>query len=464
MDKKMKEIFDGGFVGMAVGDALAAPAQGLKPARIIQLFGRLDGYLDPDKAFEHTPSHFRLKGLYSLPTQQALCVAESLIVFGHYDLNDIRDTFLSLGQGEGALGSFRGIDEAFRKALLNLKAGKDLTGYGVPHPGVGAIPRVLPLGIFFRDDPEALKKAVIECVLLTHNDPRAIGAALAYAWTAARFSKEGSAVLDSPSDFITNLAKYVRKGEECLEDNYKKHLAQEVSTRLYYTMSDSLDILLPCLRENNPDLVKQTILAEANRHEPVFPISGVSQDFAPSAVIYCLYIALSAKGYGTGVLDTIHEGKEACAMAALVGGLLGLRFGLDGIPEEWRAGLLNGEQLALRGREIYQGFPDWGERIDLATLEKRYTDLEIEEIRKRREAFVEEKERKESKHPHRPKSASSVKEGLPPQEEAFFAPPPSVVFGGDLPDPLKAKKEKSLRGRKRIEWKKDRREKKREKS
>jgi ADP-ribosylglycohydrolase len=460
----MDGTFDGGFAGMAVGDALAAPAQGLKPARIIQLFGRLEGYLDPDKAFEQTPSHFRLKGLYSLPTQEALCVAESLIVSGHYDLNDIRDTFLALGQGEGALGSFRGMDEAFRKALQNLKEGKDLTGCGVPHPGVGAIPRVLPLAIFFRDDPEAMKKAVIECVLLTHNDPSAISGALAYAWTAARFYKGGSAVLDSPSDFIANLKKYVRKGEECLEDDYKKHLPQEVSTRLYYSMSNSLDILLPCLRENNRDLVKQTILAEANRHKPPFPVSVVSQDFAPSAVIYCLYIALSAKTYGTGIWDTIHEGKEACAMTALVGGLLGLRFGLDGIPEEWRSGLLNADQIELRGREMYHGFPDWGERIDLVTMEKRYTDMEREEIRKRMETFVEEKERKERKHPPRPKSSSSVKEGLPPQEEAPFAPPPSVVFGSALPDPIQAKKDKSLRGRKRIEWKEDRRQKKKSKS
>jgi len=451
------EVFESGFLGMAVGDALAAPAQGLKPARIIQLFGRLEGYLDPDKAFAHTPSHFRLKGLYSLPTQEALCVAESLITTGHYDLNDIRDTFLALGQGEGALGSFRGIDEAFRKALQNLKEGKDLTGCGIPHPGIGAIPRVLPLAIFFRDDPEALKKAVIECVLLSHNDPRAIGGAMAYAWAAARFSKEGSAILDNPSDFMANLVKYVRKGEECLEDDYKKHVPQEVSTRLYYTMSESLDILLPCLRENNPDLVKQTILAEANRHAPPFPINMTSQDFAPSSVIYCLYIALSAKAYGTGVLDTIHEGKEACALAALAGGLLGLRFGPDEIPEEWKSGLLNAEQIELRGREMHHGFPDWGERTDLVTMEKRYTDVEREEIRKRMEAFQETKEREERKHPQKTRPASSVKEGLPPQEEAPFAPPPSVVFGSALPDPIQAKKDKSLRGRKRIEWKEDRR-------
>lgn len=151
-------------------------------------------------------------------------------------------------------------------------------------------------------------------------------------------------------------------------------------------------------------------------------------------------------------------------MGAIAGGLLGLRFGDDGIPDEWRAGLLNAHEIARRGDEMANGFPDWSERTDLIAMESRLTRDDAAERRKRREAVIHEEEKRAQKSAARGKTAASseTKAKLPPQEEAPFAPPPWIVFGEPLADPITKQRDKALRGRKRIEWKETRRRKSKE--
>ncbi|MBN1900308.1 ADP-ribosylglycohydrolase family protein [Candidatus Sumerlaeota bacterium] len=460
MMEKSGELYSGFFAGMAIGDALGAPAQGLKPARVAQLFGLISDFLDPDEAFERSPRNWRSKGLYSFPTQQALAVAEFLIISNLYDARMIREILLTLFTERGGL--YRGMDEIFHKAMNNTSLGGDLFSAAAPHPGIGAISRCLPLALFFKNNDEELRRAIIETSLLTHNDPRAIAGAAALTRVASLLIRDPNLPKEKPEEMIEDIRHFTRKSEEFLQDHYREHLpAADMPIPLYYAMSDSLRILPMCLKEKNKDLVKQTILTEANRHQPPFGISVVNQDFAPSAVCYLLYALLTSRTFGMGVLDVINEGKESRAMGALIGGLSGVRFGRSVLPEGWLDQIENSDQIILRGKELYQGFPDWNERRDFILLEREFTEKEGEEIRRRREGWMREKERakerEKTSRASKMKQTSGINPNLPPQEDAPFAPPPSVVFGNDPPDPWKVKKDKALRGRKRIEWKENRR-------
>jgi len=452
-DKK-QDRYRGAFLGMAIGDALGAPAQGLKPARIVQLFGTINDYLESDVAFEAMPSHWRLKGLYSLPTQQALTAAESLILSAGYNLKDIFDIFKSMAACEGTPDIFRGINEHFRKALERLKHAGEPLGNALPYPGITEACRILPLALHFRNDETSLMRAAIECALLTGNDHRAVAGAAAYAFSASSLAGNPEVVMRNCSEFATNLLRFTRKSEEVLQDEYGRYLPGDLTPATCYEMSEALSILSPCLREKNPELVQKTILAEANRLNPPFPISSPNQDFAPSAVTFVIYTALSAPNFRQGIVRVIMQGKEACAMGALAGGLLGLRFGEEGMPDEWRKGLMNADEVAMRGNELANGFPNWSERTDLVSLESELSRRDEEERRKRREAAKQAAAKRERRHP--PKSQTAAKPQLPPQEEAPFAPPPWVVFGEPFSDPITKKKEKSLRGRRRIGWKEKR--------
>lgn len=456
LDEK-QDRYRGAFLGMAIGDAMGAPAQGLKPARIVQLFGTINDYLDSDLSFEAMSLHWRLKGLYSHPTQQALAVAESLILSAGYKLKDIFDVFKSMAPGEHPPYIFRGINEHFRKALERLKHAGETLGNALPHPGITEACRILPLALHFRNDELSLMRAVIECALLTGNDPRTIAGAAAYAFSVFSLAGNPDNVMHNCSEFAANLRRFTRKCEEVLQDEFGRYLPSDVTPSTFYEMSEALSILLPCLREKNPELVLKTILAEANRLNPPFPISSPNQDFAPSAVTFAIYTVLSAPNFRQGIVRVIMQGKEACAMGALVGGLLGLRFGDDVIPDEWRESLLNANDVAMRGEEMANGFPNWSGRTDLVSLESELSQHDEEERQKRREAAKQAVEKYERKHPPKPKTAARPQ--LPPQEEAPFAPPPWVVFGKPFADPITKKKEKSLRGRRRIDWKEKRKRK-----
>jgi ADP-ribosylglycohydrolase len=57
-------------------------------------------------------------------------------------------------------------------------------------------------------------------------------------------------------------------------------------------------------------------------------------------VIHCLeaslWCALRAKTYAEGVLAAVNLGDDTDTTGAVTGGLLGLKFGLAGIPQEWQ--------------------------------------------------------------------------------------------------------------------------------
>lgn len=79
---------------------------------------------------------------------------------------------------------------------------------------------------------------------------------------------------------------------------------------------------------------------------------------------------------------------------------------------------------------------------------------DAEEARKRAEADKERKRRKQRPTPEAM--------GLPPQEEAHFAPPPQLwLEPGDEEHPEIKRKLKAARGKKKIGWKEERRKRER---
>ncbi len=448
--------FQAAFLGAAVGDALAAPAQGRKPGWIVQKFGVISDFLDPDVAFADQPRKRRHAGACSLPAQQMLLAAESLLLASGFDLADLARTLLSASGSEGGDVAFlRGHDPALKLALGKAPESADPLDWGAPHPGMSAWPRVLPAALFFRDQPPVLTTAAIESVLVTHNDPRSVAGAAALAFVVASMACHPGLIQDY-RQFIRLLARDVRKAEEHYQDYYGRHIPAGLPSCVLYAVSDALQILPACLTEKDRDLVMRTLIQEADRFAPPHPVNHANQDFAVSGILFLLHTALSAPDFGRGLLGVINEGREASLMGCLAGFLLGLRFGMDAIPEEWISGLLNAEQYALRGREFSEGCPDWSLREDLVSIEMRLTRAE----RAEHADSLEEKKRVEEKRSRKRENhikKTSPAPNVPSQEEALFAPPPELFLNDDYPDPIKAKRDKALRGRRRIDWKEDRR-------
>src|SRR5690606_35105602 len=86
----------GTLLGLAVGDALGAPLEGLSPQQIRAHYGQVVDYVDGATAWKKKPYRWRMPGLYSDDTQQALVLADVLLDRGRIDRERVGALYLEL--------------------------------------------------------------------------------------------------------------------------------------------------------------------------------------------------------------------------------------------------------------------------------------------------------------------------------------------------------------------------------
>src|SRR5262249_13180557 len=158
----------GCLLGLAVGDALGAPLEGLSSQQIRAHYTFVNDYVDGAKAWKKKPYRWRLPGLYTDDTQQALALVDVLLATGGVDVDRLAAIYVDLATPDlGYAGAHRGVGKSFRQVLADLKRGVSprLTGRE-DSAGIGAAMRIAPVGLWFADEPEALFDAVMAASLV----------------------------------------------------------------------------------------------------------------------------------------------------------------------------------------------------------------------------------------------------------------------------------------------------------
>src|SRR5215217_7796857 len=75
----------GCMLGLAIGEALGAPLEGLSAQQIRAHYGVVVDYVDGARAWKKKPYRWRFPGLYSDDTQQALALSDVLLEWGGVD-------------------------------------------------------------------------------------------------------------------------------------------------------------------------------------------------------------------------------------------------------------------------------------------------------------------------------------------------------------------------------------------
>jgi ADP-ribosylglycohydrolase len=81
-----------------VGDALGAPLEGLSAQQIKAHFGRVKNYVDGVQSWKRKPHRWRLKGLYTDDTQQALALCDVLVEHGRVNEKKLADLYLAMAK------------------------------------------------------------------------------------------------------------------------------------------------------------------------------------------------------------------------------------------------------------------------------------------------------------------------------------------------------------------------------
>lgn len=338
MNLAFLESVRGGFLGLAIGDALGVPVETMSHDAILAATGGegVTGYM--------LPKQTRVKDTENLPpgstsddTQLALVTAGSLVRSRGFNLVD---------QGHALVDAYEssvfGWGGTTRDAAVAIKAWRDSDGRDGRHPdspapppqtdgasaGSGPAMKIFALAaydLFGRDvaaDPVFLAHAM-ELGLMTHGDPRAVIASVALGHAIGCFAAEDRTPCTVPggpgvrSAFVSRVIERVTHAVEQAESMYR------------------------FFRPKSPPFSANLARAFALLDDPVALRTEVNATFlAVHSVPFAIATALRhPDDFRAGVLEGVNAGKDTDTVGSMVGAMLGSRLGTVGIPRDWLRGL-----------------------------------------------------------------------------------------------------------------------------
>ena len=341
-----KDRARGCVLGLAVGDALGAPLEGLTQQQIQATYGQVSDYVDGVRAWRKKPYRWRLKGLYTDDTQQALALADCLREQG-----EIQPEWLARTYGD-------------------LERGVSPEHTGRPSAGIGAAMRIAPVGIFYATCPEARLNAVLAASLLTHCDIRSLSGAYAVATAVSLILTEGPSVR-RPS-FLFQLAHLVRQAESTIAAS----LPEKISGLNNYTHAVSNAIAaVESVLDSPRDQAFSAIVERANRLGAEPACTRPTMGFPPACIPTCLYLLLVNDNFEEALTEVVNLGGDADTAGAILGCMAGALYGESTIPDHWLNGLHNRDGIANRAESLVDPQAQYA-IPDLISTERELTALE----------------------------------------------------------------------------------------
>jgi ADP-ribosylglycohydrolase len=202
----MLNKFKGCFVGLAIGDAMGMPSEGLTKEEIKSTYGIIEDYKNPENHFKG----YLKAGQYTDDTQQTIALAKAITKEGFSKELFIKNLI------EWYKNEPRGVGPTSEKVIKNLINGKL---EGIDSKTCGAAMRVAPLALYCRNLNE-LKKNIIEASKITHNNDEAIAGALAvgfFIFNALKDRKEGG-LLTECGKFVKDICPKFSEKIELIKD------------------------------------------------------------------------------------------------------------------------------------------------------------------------------------------------------------------------------------------------------
>ena len=338
----------GSMLGLAVGDALGAPLEGLSAQQIRAHYGQVVDYVDGVRAWKRKPYRWRMPGLYSDDTQQALALCDVLLESGRVEPERLAEIYLGLANPKGTyVGAHRGVGRSFRQVLADLERGVSPRHTGQTSAGIGAAMRIAPVALYFNGEPEAMFEAAMAASLMTHRDIRSLAGAMAVAHAVRRLA---AGAQRDPS-FLFRLAADVARSEERIETT---HAANVTSLQEHGCSLSRAIAHVEALLESPRDRALAALVEEANKHGADPVCKRATMGFPPACIPACLYILMTTEGFEEGLLEVINLGGDADSAGAILGALAGAHYGLKAIPHRWLHGLQNREAIDERAQALHQ--------------------------------------------------------------------------------------------------------------
>ena len=319
--KTLSEFIKDAFIGFAIGDALGVPVE-FETREWLQenpVEGMLGGM-----RYNQPP------GTWSDDSSMLFCTAESLC--RGYDLEDIALQF-SKWKNERfwtprgrvfdiGIQTNKAIERIDRFLEMGLRI-KPIPEQGVNEKenGNGSLMRILPLAFYLKNNPTGeCYRIVREVSALTHSHARAVTGCFIYIHFLMSLL-EGKDKYQAYTDLRNAVPTFCKTSTESGEYEHYSRI----------------------LENNIPDFPEATIRSSA---------------YVVHTLEACFWSVMRNDNFKDTVLQAVNLGEDTDTVAALAGGLAGMIYGRDQIPEEWVQALVRKEdifELAQRFSETLAG-------------------------------------------------------------------------------------------------------------
>lgn len=357
----------GCLLGLSVGDALGAPLEGLSAQQIRAHYGQVDDYVDGSRAWKKKPYRWRMPGLYTDDTQQALALCDVLLEYGRIDPDRLAEIYLSLANPKGSyVGAHRGVGRSFRKVLADLERGVSPRDTGQRSAGIGAAMRIAPVALYHHglDDRDQMLDAVMAASLMTHRDVRSLSGALAVTH-AIRHLLDGD---ERAPSLLFRIAGAVARDEEVIIKRYPEVASVDRHRGSLAQVIAKVEPLLDLPRER----ALAALVEEANRHGADPVCKRPTMGFPPACIPTCLYLLMTTDGFEEAIVEIINMGGDADSAGAILGAFAGAHYGAQAIPDRWLNRLQNRDGIELRALALDRRT---AEGLDIPSLVDREHEL-----------------------------------------------------------------------------------------
>ena len=284
----------GVLLGLACGDALGRPVEFSTASAIAAQYDRLEEMVG--HGTWNQPA-----GTITDDTEQALCIARSLVERRGFDPADVADRFVAWYESDpidigrmtlhalDRLGKGAAWDEAGQRVWENSPEGKNA--------GNGSVMRCAPLAIPYATDWEQLVGVSRQSSLITHADPRCT---------------YGCAVLN------LTLAGVLGDADRPLQDALE-HVGGSAPDEL-------VAALRPLARGDSPDSLE-------------------TSGYVVHSLQTALHDALGCESPEAAIVTAVNRGGDTDTIGAIAGAVVGARFGASALPNRWVAALDGAAEL-----------------------------------------------------------------------------------------------------------------------
>jgi ADP-ribosylglycohydrolase len=290
--------FQGCLLGLAIGDALGMPVEGMRASAIRSRVGRMRDFLD-------APWRMLSAGQWTDDTKMMLCHARSIVEAGGADLEDTARKFVEWFKSN----DWRGMGGATYESIKRLMAGVPPSESGMKGEmaaGNGVAMRIAPIGLFDCLDLEKMREDCRAVAVITHDNPEAVAGGRAVAYAVAGGVRGD---LD-PASLIAQTIAFIGP---CRVAERLEQAARFLESGMY--VAEAL------ARLGTGGYVVETVASA------FFCFLRTPDDFEETA------------------MRAVEGGMDADTTGAVAGAISGAYNGLAAIPERWRHGVEGAEEI-----------------------------------------------------------------------------------------------------------------------